>query len=107
MAGPSSGSEGTSVAIVSAGYVETGVGGPNTREKTVKKPGSALEYIPGSGGDETTAETAAVDSSPRISQDILGDFHEEWLENLDKDELKSIKIILIFMLSLCACIFLY
>ena len=101
VAGPSSGGEGTSVASAGAGSVEMGVGrGPSFR--VGEETGSALEDIRGTGGEETTTETTAVDSTPRTSQDILGDFAEDWLETLDKDEIN-----LIFMLSLCACIFLY
>ena len=67
VAGPSSGGEGTSVA--SAGSVEMGVGrGPSSR--VGEETGSALEDIRGTGGEETTAETTAVDSTPRTSQDF-------------------------------------
>ena len=104
MAGPSSGGEGTSVASAGAGSMEMGVGrGPSSR--VGEETGSALEDIRGTGGEETTAETTAVDSTPRISQDILGDFAEDWLETLDKNEINPYPYF--FMLSLCACIFLY
>ena len=53
MAGPSSGGEGTSVA--SAGSVEMGIDGP--RSRVSEETGSVLEDIPGTGGEETTAET--------------------------------------------------
>ena len=54
-----------------------GVGrGPSSR--VGEETGSALEDIRGAGGEETTAETIAVDSTPRTSQDILGDFFEDW-----------------------------
>ena len=77
VAGPSAGGEGTSVASAGAGSVEMGVGrGPSSR--VGKETGSALEDIRGTGGEETTAETTAVDSTPRTSQDILGDFAEDW-----------------------------
>ena len=84
---PSSGGKGTSVASVGAGSVETGVGSPSflVGEETR----SALKDIPSTGGEETTAETTAVDSTPRTSQDILGGFAEDWLEILDKNEIKS------------------
>ena len=73
VAGPSSGGEVTSVASAGAGSVEMGVGrGPNSR--VGEETGSALEDIRGTGGEETTAETTAIDSTPRTSQDILGDF---------------------------------
>ena len=76
VAGPSSGGEGTSVASAGAGSVEMGVGrGPSSR--VGEETGSALEDIRGTGGEETTAETTAVDSTPRTSQDILGDFAED------------------------------
>ena len=91
--GPSSGGEGTSVA--GARSVEMGVGrGPSSRVGEEK--GSALEEICGTGGEETTAETTAVDSTPRTSQDILGDFAEDWLETLDKNEIKSISLFLCY-----------
>ena len=45
----------------------------------------------------TTAETAAVDSTPRTFQtDMLGDFVEEWLETMDKYEIKSISLFLCY-----------
>ena len=83
VAEPSSGSEGTSVASDGAGSVEMGVGrGPSSR--VGEETGSALEDIRSTGGEETTDETTAVDSTPRTSQEILGDFAEGWLETLDK-----------------------
>ena len=78
VAGPSSGGEGTSVAIAGAGSMEMGVGlrpGSCIGEET----GSVLEDICGTGGEETTPETTTVDSTPRTSQDILGEFAEDWL----------------------------
>ena len=55
------------------------------RARVGEETGSALEDIRGTGGEETSAETTAVDSTPRTSQDILGDFAEDWLETLDKN----------------------
>ena len=52
LAGPSSRGEGTSVACAGACSVEVGVGRPS------EETGSALEDIPGTGGEETTAEIA-------------------------------------------------
>ena len=46
--------------------VEVGVGRPSSR--VGEEMGSALEDIPGTGGEETTAEIAAVDSTPRTSR---------------------------------------
>ena len=93
VAGSSSGGEGTSVA--SAGSVEMGIGrGPSSR--VGEETGSVLEDICGTGGEETTAETTTVDSTPRTSQDILGDFAEDWLETLDKNEIKSISLFLCY-----------
>ena len=93
VAWPSYGGEGTSVA--SAGSAEMGVGrGPSSR--IGEETGSGLEDIRGTGGEETTAETTTVDSTPRTSQDILGDFAEDWLETLDKDEIKSISFFLCY-----------
>ena len=93
VAWPISGGEGTSVA--SAGSVEMGVGrGPSSR--VGEETGSGLEGIRGTGGEETTAETTAVDSTPRTSQDILGDFAEDWLETLDKNDIKSISFFLCY-----------
>ena len=95
VAGPSSGGEGTSVASAGAGSVEMGVGrGPSSR--VGEETGSALEDIRGTGGEETTSENTTVDSTPRTSQDILGDFAEDWLETLDKDEIKSISLFLCY-----------
>ena len=74
-----------SVTSSGAGSVEMGVGGPSSR--IGEETGSALEDIHGTGGEETTAETTAVDSTPRTSQDILGDYAEDWLETLDKNEI--------------------
>ena len=95
VAGPSSGGEGTSVASAGAGSVEMGVGrGPSSR--IGEETGSVLEDIHGTGGKETTAETTTVYSTPRTSQDILGDFAEDWLETLDKNEIKSISLFLCY-----------
>ena len=70
VAWPSSGGEGTSVASAGAGSVEMGVGrGPSSR--VGEETGSELEDIRGTGGEETTAETTAVDSTPRTSQETL------------------------------------
>ena len=86
-----------SVASAGAGSVEMGVDAPSSR--VGEETGSALEDVPGTGGEETTAETTAVDSTPRTSQDILADFAEDWLETLDKDEIKSISLFL--FITLC------
>ena len=95
VAWPISGGEGTSVASAGAGSVEMGVGrGPSSH--VGEETGSGLEDIHGTGGEETTAETTAVDSTPRTSQDILGDFAEDWLETLDKNEIKSISFFLCY-----------
>ena len=83
-----------SVASAGAGSVEMGVDAPSSR--VGEETGSALEDVPGTGGEETTAETTAVDSTPRTSQDILADFAEDWLETLDKDEIKSITLFLFY-----------
>ena len=95
VAGPSSGGEGTSVASAGTGSVEMGVG-RSLSSRIGEETGSALENICGTGGEETTAETTAVDSTPRTSQDILGDFAEDWLETLDKNEIKSISLFLCY-----------
>ena len=95
VARPSSGGEGTSFASTGTGSVEMGVSrAPSSC--VGEETGSALEDICGTGGEETTAETTAVDSTPRTSQDILGDFAEDWLETLDKDEIKSISLFLCY-----------
>ena len=91
VAGPSSGSEGTSVA--NAGSVEMGIDGPSSR--VGEETGSVLEDIPGTGGKQTTAETT-VNSTQRTPQEILKDFAEDWLETLDKDEIKSISLFLCY-----------
>ena len=93
--GPSSGGEGTSVTSAGAGSVKMGAGrGPSSR--IGEETGSALEDICGTSGEETTAETTTVDSTPRTSQDILRDFAEDWLETLDKNEIKSISLFLCY-----------
>ena len=91
MAEPSSGGEGTSVA--SAGSMEMGIDGP--RSRVSEETGSILEDIPGTGGEETTAWTT-VDSTQKTHQEMLGDFAEDWLETLDKDEIKSISLFLCY-----------
>ena len=68
--GPTTGLEGIDV--------EMGVGDPSSR--VGEETGSALKDIPGTGGEETTAETTGVDSTPRTSQNVLGDLAEDWLE---------------------------
>ena len=85
VAGPSSGGEGTSVA--SAGSVEIGING--LRSRFSEETGSVLEDIPGTGGEETTAETT-VHFTQRTPQEIRKDFAEDWLETLGKDEIKTI-----------------
>ena len=66
LAGPSSGGEGTNVACVGAYSVEVGVGLRSSRvgEETC----SPLEDIPNTGGEDSTAEIAAVESTPRTSR---------------------------------------
>ena len=68
-AGPTTGlesTEGSSVASTGAGSVEMGVGrGPSSR--VGEETGSALKDICGTGGEETTAETTAVDYTRRTS----------------------------------------
>ena len=95
VAGPSSGGKGTSIASACAGSVEMGVD-HDPSSCVVEETGSALEDIRDTGGEETTAEITAVDSTPRTSQDILGDFVEDWLETLDKNEIKSISLFLCY-----------
>ena len=95
VAWPISGGKGMSVASAGAGSVEMGVGrGPSSC--VGEETGSGLEDIRGTGGEEPTAETTAVDSTPRTSQDILGDFAEDWLETLDKNKIKSISFFLCY-----------
>ena len=89
--GPSSGGEETSVA--SAGSVAIGINGP--RSHVSEETGSVLEDIPGTGGEETAAETT-VHSTQRTPQEILKDFAEDCLEILDKDEIKSISLLLCY-----------
>ena len=88
VAAPSSGGEGTSVA--SAGSIEMGIDGP--RSRVSEETGSVLEDIPSTGGEETTAETT-VHFTQRTPQEI---FAEDWLETLDKDEIKSISLFLCY-----------
>ena len=98
LAGPSSGGKGTSVACAGACSVEVGVS--RLSSHVGEETGSALEDIPGTGGEETTAEIAAVDFAPRTSKTFyIGDFAEDWLETLDKDEIKSIS--LFYVITLC------
>ena len=91
VAGPSSGGEGTSIA--SGGSVEMSIG--SLHSCVSEKMGSVPEDIAGNGGEETTAETT-VASTQRTSQEILGDFAEDWLETLDKNEIKSISSFLCY-----------
>ena len=65
------------------------------RSRVIAETGSVLEDIPGSGDEETTAGTTA-DSAQRTPQEILGDFAEDWLETLDKYEIKSISLFLCY-----------
>ena len=88
MAGLSSGGEGASVAGTSAGSEGARVAGPSSRGT-----GSSLEIVPGTSVEETSGGSAA-DSTPKTSQDILGKFAEDWLETLDKDEIKSVSLFL-------------
>ena len=52
-----------------------GMSCPSTRVR--KETSSALENITGTGGEETTADTTTVDSTPRTSQEILEDSAED------------------------------
>ena len=61
VAGPSSRGEGTSVASV--GSMEMGIDSP--RSRVSEETGSVLDDIPGTTGEETTAETT-VHSTQRI-----------------------------------------
>ena len=112
--------EGTSAAGPTTGLESTDVAGPSSGEKeralltlalvawrwvsaavralaSVKKQAQHWRIsVVLHGGEETTAETTAVDSTPRTSQDILGDFAEDWLETLDKNKIKSISLFLCY-----------
>ena len=68
-----------------------GTDGPCSRVS--EETGSVLEDIPGTGGEETAAETT-VHFTQRTPQEILKDIAEDWLETLDKDEIKSISLFL-------------
>ena len=65
------------------------------RSRVIAETGSVLEDIPITGDEETTAGTTA-DSTRRTPQEILGDFVEDWLETLDKDEIKYISLFLCY-----------
>ena len=65
------------------------------RSRVIAETGSVLEDIPITGDEETTARTTA-DSTRRSPQEILEDFAEDWLETLDKDEIKSISLFLCY-----------
>ena len=65
------------------------------RSRVIAETGSVLEDIPITGDEETTAGTTA-DSTRRSPQEILEDFAEDWLETLDKDEIKSISLFLCY-----------
>ena len=69
------------------------IDGPCSR--VIAETGSVLEDIPGTGDEETTARTTA-DSTQRTPREILGDFADDWLETLDKDEIKSISLFLCY-----------
>ena len=95
MAGLSSGGEGASVVGTSAGSEGVSVAGPSSRG--TEGTGPSLEIVPGTSIEETSRGSAA-DSSPKTSQDILGKFAEDWLEMLDKDEIKSACLFLCYQL---------
>ena len=97
MAGPSSRGEGTSVACAGACSVEVGVGRPSSR--VGEETDSALEDIPGTGGEEAILLRLLLLILHQGPQDILGDFAEDWLETVDKDEIKSIS--LFYVITLC------
>ena len=65
------------------------------RSRVSEETGSVLEDIPSIGGEETTAETT-VHFTQRTPQEILKVFAEDWLETLDKDEIKSISLFLCY-----------
>ena len=92
VAGPSSGGEGTSIASAGAGRVEMGVGrGQSSRvgEETAQRWRISVVLV--------ARKLLTVDSTPRTFQtDMLGDFVEEWLETLDKNEIKSISLFLCY-----------
>ena len=97
VAGPSSGGERTSVASAGTGRVEASAA--VRALASVKKLAQRWRISVVSVARKllTTAETTAVDSTPRTFQtDMLGDFVEEWLETLDKNEIKSISLFLCY-----------
>ena len=97
VAGPSSGGERTSVASAGTGRVEASAA--VRALASVKKLAQRWRISVVSVATKllTTAETTAVDSTPRTFQtDMLGDFVEEWLETLDKNEIKSISLFLCY-----------
>ena len=97
VAGPSSGGERTSVASAGTGRVEASAA--VRALASVKKLAQRWRISVVSVATKllTTAETTAVDSTPRTFQtDMLGNFVEEWLETLDKNEIKSISLFLCY-----------
>ena len=101
VAGPSSRVMGTSVtgpstssADLGAGLVGMGITGSS----------ASLESVPAS--DEATTDVSGLEgvmaadpeSSSKTSQDILGKFVEDWLETLDKEEIKSVSLFLCYHL---------
>ena len=95
--GPSAGIERVSFTSPDSSGVGSSVAGPSSSAaaasvSTEITPGPSAEGTGGVQGE------SAGGSAPKTSQEILEVFAEEWLETLDKDEIKSISLFLCYHL---------
>lgn len=106
IAGQSSGIMGVSAADSSSGIEDVSIAGPSrvgetstigssTSFERASVPGSIVEGISAYVKGATVADP---DPYSKTSQDILGKFVEDWLETLDKEEMKSVSLFLCYQL---------
>ena len=84
----------TSSADLGTGVEGTGITGCSASLKSVPASDEATTNVFGMEG----VMAADPESSSKTSQDILGKFVEDWLETLDKEEIKSVSLFLCYHL---------
>ena len=96
VAGPSSGLEGESIAGPGEG---SSVSGPSVRDVGVSIAGpSSLSAEEAGVSSEGVPGATGIEGQSASPKEILGKFAEDWLEALDKDEIRSISLFLCFHL---------
>lgn len=89
--------QGESIAVPSASSEEPSVAGPSSSMagESITSLGGETSYVAERSDGEEEEGTA---SSGRSPQEILGGFAEDWLDSLDKEEIKSISLFLCYNL---------